>query len=816
MGGEPKGDIIMENTNRVKPEQLRKACNESIFDFSDTSSVPEAEDVIGQDRAVEAVEFGMGVDGSGYNIYALGPVGVGRTYTIKRFVEARAREKPVPDDWCYVHNFADPQRPKYLRFAPGKGKAFRADMENLVSELKNAIRQALRKEKFELERNALMQKVQTEQTEMFSELEKRVKEAGFSLQRSHAGFNILPVRDGKPFSSEDFGELPEKERHRIEERAEGLQQDLQRTLHAVRELETKGANRIRDMERNTVLFSIEYHINALRNKYDIPAVSAYLDALKEDVVSNPGNILASSDDSEQKPPGPAAMMQAFSADRYKVNLIVDNSETPGAPVVIETNPTLQNLIGKVERQAHFGMLTTNFNLIKSGALHRANGGFLILEAEYLLRNMPAYMALKRAFKDGNIRIYDLSEIVGAISTTALEPEPVPLDVKVIVIGNPQIYYLLYGMDEEFHEFFKVKAEFNLFMDRTGENERLYARFLASRCREDGLCNFDKSGVARVVEYGSELAGDQTKLSTRFSDIFDLAREAAYWSRKNGNGLIRREHVQQAIDAKIRRSNRVEELIKQLIERGDIFIDTDGEAVGQVNGLSIISLGDYLFGRPSRITARTYIGRGGVVNIEREVKMSGPIHNKGVMILSGYLNGKYGRKTPLSLSASIGFEQLYEGVEGDSASSAELYALLSSLSGFPLRQDIAVTGSVNQRGDIQPIGGVTQKIEGFFDVCKAKGLTGRQGVIIPKTNIKNLMLRDEVVQAAAEGTFSIFAVATIDEGIEILTGKDVGALRDDGTYPEGTVNYAVEQRLREFTEEWSRQLGSGAVEMRKAA
>jgi len=480
---------------------------------------------------------------------------------------------------------------------------------------------------------------------------------------------------------------------------------------------------------------------------------------------------------------------------------VDNSSTQGAPVIVESNPTLQNLIGRVERQAQFGMLTTNFNMIKPGALHRANGGYLIIEADHVLRNPFAYDALKHAIKDRQIKISDISEMLSLISTAALEPEPIPLNVKVIIIGHPMIYYALYNLDEEFPELFKVKADFNVWMDRTDENVQMYAQFLAARCREQGFKHFDKSGIARTVEYGSELVGDQTKLSTRFATLCDIAKEANYWAKKKGSNFIRREDVQQAIDAKNRRANRVEEHLQEMIVQGDIYIDTEGEVVGQVNGLSVMSLGDYMFGKPSRITARTYVGRGGVINIEREVRMSGPIHNKGVLILVGYLNGKYGMNKPISLSASLGFEQLYEGVEGDSASSTELYALLSSLSGFPIKQGLAVTGSVNQRGEVQPIGGATQKIEGFFDVCKAKGLTGEQGVLIPKPNIKNLVLRDEIVQAVREGKFHIYPVETIDQGIEILTGKEVGELQPDGTYPEATINHAVDKRLSEFAECW---------------
>ncbi len=791
----------------LKPEQLRRICEDSSLQFIDTTSVPVSADVIGQERAVEAVEFGMNMDGRGYNIYALGPIGVGRTYTIRRFVEARAQEKPVPDDWCYVHNFSDNRKPNYLRFPAGKGREFVADMEALVGELKNNIQQAVQKEDFELQRNAIMQQVQTNQAEKFSELEKKVHDSGFMLDRSPQGFVILPLHENQPFSHEEFGRLPDEERRRLEEQAESLQQDLQRTLRSVRELEMSARKKVEDLERNTILFSIDDRITALHEKYQDSRVRSYLAGVKEDILSNPRNILASAQQVEQQGQLQSQPMGAaqpnFSADRYKVNLLVDNSATRGAPVVVETHPTFQNLIGKVERQAQFGMLTTNFSLIKSGALHRANGGFLILEADYLLRNPFSYVALKRAFKDGEIRIYDMSEMVSPITTTDLEPAPIPLDVKVIIIGNPSIYYNLFHIDEEFHEFFKVKAEFNVFMDRTSENEQKYASFLAARCRESGLCHFDRSGVARIVEYGSELVGDQTRLSTKFADIFDLARESAYWARKNGSGRISRLDVQKAIEAKMRRSNRIEEVVKNMIDKGDIFIDTSGEAVGQVNALSIMSLGDYLFGKPSRITARTYIGRGGVINIEREVQMSGPIHNKGVLILAGYLNGTYGRNRAISLAASIGFEQLYEGVEGDSASSAELYALLSSLSGFPIAQRFAVTGSVNQHGEVQPIGGATQKIEGFFDVCKAKGLTGDQGVLIPETNVKNLMLREEVVHAVADGKFFIYPVTRIDQGIELLTGRSAGALLSDGCYPKGTVNCAVEKRLREFTEAWKK-------------
>jgi len=788
----------------LAPEQLRRVCDESTFDFDSTVTLPELAEIIGQDRAVEAIDFGMGVDGDGFNIYALGPVGAGRTSTIQRFVQARAKEKPVPDDWCYVHNFVESNKPKHLRFPPGKGREFRSDMEKLVSELKRDIQQSLEREDYEKERNAIMQQMQKEQSSRFIELEQKAQTRGFTLQRGSTGVYVVPVHQGEPLTGEQFAQLPERQRQHLEEQSQMLQQELHTTTREVRNLEREVQQKLQELRRNTVLFAVEHHIDALKEKYsESSIVVSYLDAVKEDVVSNAQDIIAPEQGSPQQLPFGMMMMPQQTAvlNRYKVNLIVDNSETQGAPVIVESNPTFQNLIGRVERQAQFGMLTTSFNMIKPGALHRANGGYLIVESDHILRNPFAYDALKHAIKDRQIKISDISEMLSLISTAGLEPEPIPLDVKVIIIGHPMIYYMLHNFDEEFPELFKVKADFNLWMDRTDENARMYAQFLATRCKKEGFKHFDKSGIARIVEYGSELVGDQTKLSTRFSGICDIAREANYWAQKNESEFIRRGDVQQAIDARNRRSNRVEERIQEMIEKGDIYIDTEGEVVGQVNGLSVMSLGDYMFGKPSRITARTYVGRGGIVNIEREVRMSGPIHNKGVLILVGYLNGKHGVNKPISLSASLGFEQLYEGVEGDSASSTELYALLSSISGFPIKQGLAVTGSVNQRGEVQPIGGATQKIEGFFDVCKAKGLTGEQGVLIPKPNVKNLMLRDEIVQSVREGNFHIYPVETIDQGIEILTGKEVGELHPDGTYPQGSINHAVDRRLSEFAECW---------------
>ncbi|MFQ5887053.1 MAG: Lon protease family protein, partial [Anaerolineae bacterium] len=483
----------------------------------------------------------------------------------------------------------------------------------------------------------------------------------------------------------------------------------------------------------------------------------------------------------------------------RVNVLVDNSRLKGAPVILETNPTYSNLIGRIEHRAQLGALVTDFNMIRGGALHRANGGYLITDARAILRQPVAWEALKRALRNEEIRIEELAQQVSLISTVGLEPEPIPLEVKVVLIGDPLTYYLLYAYDEQVQKLFKVRADFAPDMDRTRENMMKYALFIGARCQEENLCHFDLSGVAKVVEYGSRLAEHKEKLTTRFAHIADIVREASYWAGQGGTDLVTAAHVQKAIEEKVYRSNRIEERVRELIEEGTLLVDTEGEVVGQVNGLSIVSLGDYDFGKPSRITAKTYLGKAGVINIEREAELSGRIHDKGVMILSGYMGGKYAQDKPLSLSASLCFEQSYEGVEGDSASSTELYALLSSLSGFPLKQDIAVTGSVNQQGEVQPVGEVTKKIEGFFDVCRVKGLTGEQGVIIPEQNVRNLMLREDVVEAVEKGQFHIYPVRSIDEGISVLTGQEAGGRQPDGTYPPGTVNYEVDKRLGELAE-----------------
>ncbi|HKK64813.1 MAG TPA: ATP-binding protein [Clostridia bacterium] len=791
----------------LKADEVRWTCSDDCFSFRSTTELSKGNGVIGQERAIEAIEFGMGIDSKGFNIYAMGPTGVGRTSIVKEFIDRKAQEKPVPDDWCYIYNFDTPNRPIAVHMPAGKGRTFRDDMEKLKKNLKEDIPKALEHESYEKDRNRLMNEMQRQQTEELNRLEQKAQKQGFTIQRGAQGFVIMPLKeDGSQMSSQELAQLSEEDRNKIQNEGQSIQDELQEVLRKIRTTEGETKEKLEELQKNTILFAIEHHLEGLKEKYgEYQRIDEYLDDLKNDVVSNAENI-AQMEQSEGRQVSPqqqqaAAVQQENILNRYTVNLIVDNSDTQGAPVISEMRPTHKKLIGKLERKAQLGMLYTDFNMIKPGVLHQANGGYLVLEAMHLFQYPFAYNVLKHALKEGEAKITDQMEVFQAISTESLDPEPIPLDIKVILIGNPRVYFILQQMDEEFQELFKVKADFNSFMDRSQESIDMYAGFLAGRCQEEGWKPFDNSGVARMVELGIELTQDQEKLTTKFADVCDVAREANYIAEQRKGDSISRNDVYTAIMAKRRRSDRIEEYIQEIISRGDIYIDTDQRVTGQVNGLSVVDLGDYSFGRPSRITAQTFVGRSGVVNIDREADMSGPVHNKGVLILSGYMNGTYGRWKPVSLSASLVFEQLYSGIDGDSASSTELYALLSSLADISLKQNIAVTGSVDQRGAVQPVGGVSQKVEGFYDICKAIGLTGEQGVIIPQQNVKNLMLREDVVKAIEEGQFHIYPVSTVAEGMEILTHKPFGERQDDGSFPEGTVNYAVEQTLLQYAKAW---------------
>jgi len=794
---------------KLKPENLTTSVDESKLQFESTEELPALDRIIGQDRAVKALDFGTQIDGFGYNLYVLGPPGSGRASAVKLALEARAKEKPQCDDWCYVNNFEEKHKPLAVRLPAGKGKELRDDMEDLIKELGTQLPQAFEGEHYRNQRDKINQQLQQVQSEEFAHLQKEARQKGFTLQQAGSMFGIIPLVDGEPINPENYEQLSEAQKREIEEKGKGLRDDLNAAVKRVREAEKEAKAGVEELDRRVADLAVGHLIEELRTKYsEYGRVVQYLDNVQNDIVENVQDFLQAGQQEQAQVMFGMKMPQAKTDvyERYAVNLLVDNSETQGAPVVIESNPTYSNLLGRIEHKAQFGTMVTDFTMIQAGALHRANGGFLVIDARDLLASFLSYDALKRSLKNKRIKIEEISEMFRFISTVTLEPEPVPLDVKVIIIGLPIIYYLLYQLDEDFRKLFKVKADFDHLIDRVPEAEHDLARFIGQRCRQESLSHFTPSAVAEVLRYSSRLVEDQRKLAGTLLDINDIVREASYWSGRNGNTLVQADDVKHAINEKVYRSNRIEERIREMVQDGIIMIDTEGEVVGQVNGISVMQLGDYAFGRPSRITARTYMGKGGVVNIEREAKLSGKIHNKGVLILTGYLGGKFAHERPLTMSASITFEQLYEGVEGDSASSSELYCLLSSLAGMPIRQDVAVTGSINQHGRIQPVGGATEKVEGFYYACKVKGLTGRQGVIIPKINEANLVLRDEIVEAVRAGKFHIFSIETIDEGITILTGSEAGEMQPDGTYPEGTVYRAVDDTLSTMSENWARLQG----------
>jgi len=792
----------MPEARKLQPRQLYQRTDSSRFAFDTTDELEDLEQVLGQPRAVEAMKFGMGMNSGGYNIFALGPAGTGKRAMIQKYFEQQARQAPVPDDWCYVNNFDDQRKPKAISLPAGKGVAFRDDMNELIGQLTTALSAAFESEEYQARHQSIASELQEKQSEAFQDLQQQAQERDVALLRTPAGLAFAPTQDGEVMSPEKIQELPEQDRERLESEIEDLQEELQKVVRQVPRWQRKVQEKLKEMNREIAELAVGGLFEELREEYsDYPKILDHLDDVQQDVVENAQDLMASEEQEQQIPAmlRSTAMGQSLQdgsplLQRYRVNVIIDRSEAKGAPVVFEDNPNFQNLVGQVEHRAQMGALIADFSLIKAGALHRANGGFLILDVRKVLTQPYAWEALKRALQAGEVLIESMGQMLSLISTTSLVPEKIPLDVKVALFGEPMVYYLLYHLDPDFADLFKVKADFATTMDRNGGNQDLYAQMIGTLVRQNELRPFDRSGVARVIEHSARLLGDAKKLSIRRRDLSDLLRESDYWAGQNGREAVTAGDVQDAIDAQIFRSDRLREQIQESIERDILLIDTRTEQVGQVNGLSVLQLADFAFGRPSRITARVWMGKGNVVDIEREVDLGGPIHSKGVLILSAFLSERYAKESPLSLSASLVFEQSYGGIEGDSASSAELYALLSAISGVPVRQSLAVTGSVNQHGGVQAIGGVNHKIEGFFDICKQQGLTGEQGVLIPASNVQHLMLRQDVIDAVKEGQFHIYAVETVNEGIELLTGMPAGERDQEGNFPKETINYLVEQRL----------------------
>jgi lon-related putative ATP-dependent protease len=781
----------------LPPEALCRYCPG--LPFETTAELADVEGPLGQERAVEALEFGTGLRAPGYHIFALGPAGVGKRTLTARVLARRAAEDPPADDWCYLNNFVDPQKPRALRLPAGRGAPFKRDMERLIDDLRASIPAAFESEDYRTRLQSLEKQLAESRDKAMGVVQGHAHERQLAVVRTPMGFAVAPVLGGEVLDPEKFRQLAEEEQQRIQQGIAAIQEELQAALRGIPQLEREHREKVKELNREVALYAVGHLLDDLRQRYEgLPQIVAHLDAVQADAIENVHDFLGSTENEDAAGQIRKLFSESPALRRYGVNLMVDNGGTRGAPVVHEDLPTYANIAGRVEHHAHFGTLVTDFTLIRPGALHRANGGYLVLDARRLLSQPFAWELLKAALAARQIRIDPPERLYGLSGTASLEPEPIPLDAKVVLVGERLLYHLLASYDPEFLEHFKVAADFEDAMPRGG-NEIHYARLVATLARTDRLRPFSRGAVARAIERASRLSGDAEKLTAQVQATADLLREADHCAAAAHRKVVEREDVQAAIEGQIRRQARVRERLLEEIARGTLLIDTAGEKVAQVNGLSVVQLGQFAFGRPSRITARVRLGKGEVVDIEREVELGGAIHSKGVLILAGFLAARYTADRPFSLSASLVFEQSYGGVDGDSASSAELYALVSALSGLPIRQAVAVTGSVNQLGQVQAIGGANEKIEGFFDVCEARGLTGDQGVVIPTANVKHLMLRDDVVKACASGKFHVWAVEDVDGGIEILTGVAAGARGTDGRFPDGSVNGRVAARLEQLAE-----------------
>ncbi|MFO7631040.1 MAG: ATP-binding protein [Caldilinea sp.] len=757
--------------------------------------------IIGQDRPTSAIRFGVKIRRQGYNIYALGPAGLGKHTLVRHIVEERAAQEPLPSDWCYVNNFDQPYRPRILRLPAGHGRQLKRDMERLVDDMQTALSAAFESEEYQARRRTIESEFQEQQQASLMELQDQARQRNLALLRTPSGLAFAPLKGEEVLPPDEFEKLPDEDQKRIQADVEVMQEELQKVISKAPRWERELRNQLRTLNQEIAGVVLNDLIAELAASYsEMPDVLAYFDEVRQDVQEYLGDFMVAGEKQHHPSDGdnPAAFAETISPlRRYQVNLLVDSADAKGAPVIYESNPTYTNLNGRVEQMAQMGALVTDFTLIKPGSLHRANGGYLILDALKVLSNAYSWEGLKRSLEFGEVRIESVLQMLSLTSTISLEPEPMPLDIKVVLLGDRMLYYLLSQYDPDFNELFKVAADFADEVERTPETHLAYSHMLASIVRKESLRPMDRHAVGAVIDHAARLISDSERLTAQIQAIVDLLQEANYWAAEANAEVIGVEHVRQAIDAQIFRLDRVARLMQSEVLRKTIHIETTGETVGQINGLSVLQLGNYAFGQPSRITATVRMGRGDVVNIEREVNMSGSLHSKGVLILASFLNARYATEEPLALSASLVFEQSYGGVDGDSASSTELYALLSAIGQLPIKQSIAVTGSVDQRGRVQAIGGVNEKIEGFFDLCKARGLTGIQGVLIPETNVKNLMLRRDVIETVEAGQFHIYPITHIDEGIEVLTGMAAGIPNKQGKYPKGTVNRIVADRLEQM-------------------
>ena len=794
----------MKNINELSYKDLKDVCDPKMFKFDKVKEVKDTTNLVyGQDRGIKALEFGVNVDLKGYNLYLEGPVGVGKTMYTKKFLENRAKKEKVPNDWCYIYNFEDPNEPIAVSLPAGQGKVFQETMDSFIKNIRRDIKKTFNNDEFEKEKKVIKQEFESKKENILGKLNDKTLKHGFQVRAAQNGIYMMPVYEGKTIEEEDYEKLPLDIKSQFEEKSQIVQEMIFDTLSELKIIENKADKKIEEWQSNVALLTVNIHVNNVKSNYKRnKKINKFLDSIKKDILKNINVFMTDEKSDEQKqqlPPQARAMQNKEPWLNYRVNLFIDNSNLEGAPVVMDSNYTFQNIFGKLEYENQFGIMKTDFTMLKPGLLQKANGGYIIFQAKDLLSNPQCYENLKKVLLVKEVSSENTMEQRSSMMLVSLKPEPIPLDLKVIMIGDAEIYHTLLSLDEDFRKLFKIKVEFEEDAPKTEENIKKLINFVKSYCEQENLLDIDKEAMAKIVEYASKLSGDKEKLSTQFSEIGQIVGEASTWAKLDKSKIVTKKYVQKAFDERIERIKKYDTKYSQMIKEGALLINTDGYKVGQINGLTVITIGDYSFGKPSKITANTYIGRQGIVNIEREVQMSGSTHSKGVMILTGYLGEMFAQDKALSLNASICFEQLYGGVDGDSASSTEAYAILSSLSEMPINQAIAVTGSVNQKGEIQPIGGVNEKIEGFFQICKLRGLTGEHGVIIPIQNVRNLHLSDEVIDAVKNEKFHIYAIRTIEEGIEILTGVPAGKKDKYGKFPAGTINYLANEKLAKYAE-----------------
>ncbi len=790
----------MKNKNELNYKDLKLTCDSKIFDFTTTDELETISTGIGQERGIKALEFGLNVDSNGYNLYVEGPYGVGKTSYTKNALETISKKKKVPNDWCYIYNFDNPNEPLAVSLPAGKGKEFESDMNTFINDIKVDIKNTFNNEDFEKEKKLIKQEFQNKRELLLQELNKKSAEYGFQVKSAQNGIYMMPVIDGKPIVEEEFNKLDEKIRKEFEDKSSIVQEHIMQAIGEIKSIEKESNKRVEEWQSNIALLTINTHLNTIKNKYKKEKrIVKFLDDIKTDILKNISCFIVDDTNKTQTPQQMSRPELQKPWLNYRVNLFVDNSKLEGAPVIADTNYSYHNIFGKLEYENYYGALKTDFTMLKPGLLHIANGGYLIFQANDLLTNSLCYDTLKKVLRSKELGIENTADPRSSMVMISLKPEPIPLYLKVILIGDENIYQTLLAMDPDFRKLFKMKVEFADDAPMNKDNANKLARFVKGYCEHEHLPPLDNTAMAKIVEYASKLADDQTKLSTRFTDLSQIVAEAATWAKLSRAKIITGEFITKALTEKTNRVRKYDDKYVEMIKEHTLLIDTTGEKVGQINGLTIMNVGDYTFGKPVKITANTYTGKNGVINIEREVELSGSTHSKGILILSAYIGEMFAQDIPLSLTASICFEQLYNGVDGDSASSTELYAILSSLSGIPINQSLAVTGSVNQKGEIQPIGGANDKIEGFYQICKMRGLDGSHGVIIPKQNVHNLNLSTEVVDSVKNGLFHIYAISTIEEGIEILTGVPAGKKDEYGNFPAGTINYLAYQRLKKYAD-----------------